>query len=616
MNTPENKPEKKEQPDASPRQRVPNTLLFEIAWEVCQQLGGIYTVIRSKIPAMIERWGHRYCLIGPYNPATAAVEFEEAVPPDSLRPALEQMKEKGYDIHFGHWLVTGRPQVILLNHFSVYSRLGEIKYHLWNNHHIGTPGDDDEVNRVIAFGFLVAEFFRVLARTGSPALPVIAHFHEWMGASAIPDLRRDRLPVNIVFTTHATLLGRHLAMADPWFYDHLPFVNWETDARRFAIDSRVRLERAAAHGAHIFTTVSDVTALECRHLLGRPVDKILPNGLNIERFSALHEAENLHKIHKDRIHQFVMGHFFPSYSFNLDRTLYFFTSGRYEYRNKGFDLTLEALARLNYLLKEMRTDITIVMFIVSMRPFKSINADVLHNMAVMEEMRRTCMAIKDKLGDRLFQAVARGAIPDLNEQVDEYWRMRLRRTMMAWRTQRLPYIVTHDMWDNNDEVLKKLRACNLLNYASDPVKIVYHADFITPTNALFGMDYDQFVRGCHMGLFPSYYEPWGYTPLECVARGIPAVTSDLAGFGNYVLNEFPDCDKSGLYVIGRKDRPDDLAAGELAQKMFEFTRLTLRDRISMRYRAQGIAEHFDWRQLARHYTETHQLAMQRGERER
>jgi hypothetical protein len=177
----------------------------------------------------------------------------------------------------------------------------------------------------------------------------------------------------MVFTTHATLLGRYLAMNDPWFYDHLPFVDWAADAKRFNIEAPVKLERAAAHGAHVMTTVSQITASECEHLLGRKVDLTLPNGLNIERFVAMHEFQNMHREFKERIHHFVMGHFFSSYNFDLDRTLYFFTSGRYEYRNKGFDLTVEALAQLNYRLRATQSDRTVVVFFITKRPYRSIS---------------------------------------------------------------------------------------------------------------------------------------------------------------------------------------------------------------------------------------------------
>ncbi len=595
--------------DDAPRQD--QALLFEIAWEVCHQLGGIYTVIRSKIPSMVERWGKRYCLIGPYNTESAAVEFEAAAPLEPLARVVQALHDLGIEAHYGYWLVTGRPQVLLLNTNSVISRLGEIKYYLWKYHHIALPATDGELNDVVAFGWMVQEFFRALVRQ-LPAQPVVAHFHEWMGGAAIPEIRRARLPVGIVFTTHATLLGRYLAMADPWFYDHLPFINWVNDARRFNIEPRVLLERAAAHGAHVFSTVSDVTALECKYLIQREVDNILPNGLNIERFLVRHESENMHKVYKERIHHFVMSHFFPSYSFNLDRTLYFFTSGRYEYRNKGFDLTIEALARLNYRLKQTRQDLTIVMFIISRKPFRSINADVLSNKAMLEELRLTCEAIKEQIGERLFKVASAGQMPDTNALLDDYWRLRLRRTMQAWRTKRLPYIVTHDMVDNDhDEVLNQLRAANMLNHPDDPVKIVYHPDFITTGNPLFGMEYDQFVHGCHVGLFPSYYEPWGYTPVECLARGIPAVASDLSGFGSYILNRMPDCGQNGLYVVRRRYQSYDKSVEDLTNHLLQFTRLELKDRISLRYKAQELAEQFDWNHLSRFYLEAHLMALSR-----
>lgn len=587
-----------------------NAILFEIAWEVCQQLGGIYTVIRSKTPRMMENWGSRYCLIGPYNAAAAAVEFEPGQPSGLLARALEAFAKMGYDARFGNWLITGRPQVVLLNTRSAAHKTNEIKYYLWEHHHIATPPDDDELNQVVLFGHLVQELFRALLNVGANLPPVIAHFHEWMAGAAIPEMRRAKIPIRLVFTTHATLLGRYIAMGDPWFYDHLPFVDWEKDARNFKIEPRVRLERAAAHGAHVFTTVSDVTALECRHLIQREVDQVLPNGINVERFIARHESENLHMIYKEKINRFVIGHFFPSYNFDLDRAVYFFTSGRYECRNKGFDLTIEALARLNARLKKDRHGVTVILFIITRRPFHSIIAEVFNNKAMTEELYNTCMMVKDQVGARLFAASAAGQMPDLRSLVDETCTMRLRRIMQAWRTKRLPLIVTHDLHDQTgDEVLNQLRKYNLVNNESDPVKIIYHPDFITTANPLFGIEYDQFVRGCHLGLFPSYYEPWGYTPLECLARNIPAVASDLSGFGSYIQSRTPDCRQKGLYVIKRKNVSYDAAADEMTDYLLSFCRLDRRERIALRFHSQELAEQCDWKQLIGCYQRVHAKAL-------
>jgi glycogen(starch) synthase len=587
-------------------------LLFEIAWEVCQQLGGIYTVIRSKVPSIVDHWGSRYCLVGPYNPQTSQTEFEEVQPTGFMRDVLNSLRDQGIEAHYGHWLITGRPRVVLLNPASANAQLGWVKYLLWEHHDVSLPGDDQLVNQVVSFGYCVEQFFRAVAKAQPSRRPIIAHFHEWMGGSAIPEIRRANIPLSLVFTTHATLLGRYLAMSDPWFYDHLPFVDWVAESRRFNIEAQVRLERAAAHGSHVFSTVSEITGFECEHLLGRKPDILLPNGLNIERFVALHEFQNLHRIYKEKINEFVMAHFFPSYSFDLDRTLYFFTSGRYEYRNKGFDLTLEALARLNWRMKQAGTNQTVVFFIITRQPIRSINAEALRRRAMMQEMQHDCRSIGEQIGERLFVATSKGKFPPLEELVDDYWRLRLRRLMHAWRNSNMPTVVTHDLMDDSgDEVLNKIRSCNLINMPGDPVKVVYHADFVTTNDPLFGMDYDQFVRGCHLGIFPSSYEPWGYAPLECAALGLPSITSNLAGFGNYVEHHIPENDKNGLMVLNRRFASFDESANQLTERLFDFLQLDRRERISQRNRVQSVSEHFDWHNLGRYYTDAYHLVLKR-----
>ena len=592
--------------------RAAPPLLCEVSWEVCQQLGGIYTVIRSKAPAMIKTWGRSYCVVGPYNPRTSPAEFEESPPSGPFGQVVKAMTAAGMKVHHGYWLISGRPRAVLLDTDSVSHRLGEIKYLFWEHHDISTPAGDHLIDHVVAFGAMVREFFRILCEQQSFRRGIIGHFHEWMAGTAIPEIRRDKLPVSTVFTTHATLLGRYLAMHDDWFYDHLPFVNWSADARRFNIEAQVRLERAAAHGSHVFTTVSDITALECEHLLGRKPDALVPNGLNIERFVALHEFQNLHRMYKEKIHQFVMGHFFPSYTFDLDRTIYFFTSGRYEFRNKGFDVAIEALARLNWRLKKAGTNRTIVFFLITRAAYRSVNAEALQSRAEMEEIRKDCEAIKNQIGERLFVATAMGKSPGLDELVDDYWRLRLRRKMYAWKTSRLPSVVTHDLDDEGaDAVLARIRQCDLLNRAEDPVKIVYHPEFIAASSPLFGMDYDQFVRGCHLGVFPSYYEPWGYAPLECAALGVPAVTTDLSGFGTYLLKNMPDHLQRGLVVLHRRFGSFNAAADELANAMFTFAQMGRRERIALRNQVESSSEQFDWENLGRYYAEAHRMALER-----
>jgi glycogen(starch) synthase len=584
-------------------------MLLEVSWEICRQVGGIYTVIRSKVPYMVETCQDRYCLVGPYDPANSPLEFEADVDESPLSQAVRAMRELGHDVHYGRWLVTGEPRTVLINPRIEQALLDKAKYLLWEHHDISTPTGDALLDDVVAFGYLFREFIAQLRQVAGDRFPMVLHFHEWMASSAIPGLRRTNDPAGIVFTTHATQLGRVLAQHDANFYEHIPFVDWLADARKFGIEPQTRIERAAAHGAHVLTTVSDVTAIECRHLLDRKPDLLVPNGLNIERFVALHEFQNLHRQYKEQIHQFVMSMFFPSYTFDLDKTLYFFTSGRYEYRNKGFDLTLEALARLNSRLKSNRSGRTVVCFLITRRPFRGVNAEVLRRAAMLQELRRNCEQIKDHIGDRLFECAAKGIVPDFEQLVGDYWKLRLQRMMHAWHVPSLPMVVTHDLYDDQqDEILQQLRYLNLINLATDPVKVVYHPDFVTSSNPLLSMEYDQFVRGCHLGIFPSFYEPWGYTPLECIARGLPAVTSDLSGFGTHVLEQMPEAQSRGIYVTRRRGQSFDAAAADLTEWLMEFCWLGRRERIDMRNRVEATSDRFDWQVLGKHYAQAHRMA--------
>jgi glycogen(starch) synthase len=594
---------------------IENTLITEISWEACNQVGGIYTVLRSKVPTMIEKLGDKYCLIGPYFQNAVVSELEEIKEIEGpFAKAAAKMREMGYECVFGKWLVTGRPQIILLNPFSIYNKLADIKFQLWEHHHIETP-DDPLINQVVAFGFLAMVFLEALTGKKTKDTKVIAHFHEWMAASHVPDLRRKNVPLSIVFTTHATMLGRYLAMNDPEFYNHLPFFDWAKESKNFNIQPQVQIERAAAHGAHVLTTVSEVTAVECRYLLGREPDIVTPNGINIERFHVLHEFQNLHQTYKEKINQFVMAHFFRSYTFDLDRTLYFYTSGRFEFRNKGFGLTLEALARLNYMMQKEHINKTVVMFFITKQPYHSINPDVLQSKAMMEQLRQTCQSIERQVGSRLFTAAAGipdNKLPQLNNFVDDYWRLRFRRTLQTWKTGQLPPVVTHNLHnDADDPILMFLRSSNMVNKPDDKVKIVYHPDFIVPTNPLWGIEYDQFTRGCNLGIFPSYYEPWGYTPLESIARGVPAVTSNLSGFGDFVIHNVSNPDEKGIFVIDKVKNTFHQSSQQLANMMLRFVKQNRRERVEMRNRAESASVSFDWDILTKYYDKAYLLALER-----
>ncbi len=588
--------------------------LLESAWEVCQRIGGIYTVISTKAPYITAKFGEKYCLTGPMLGDKPPVAFEPA--PRLHTPwgrAVKAMRKAGYKVHYGHWLIEGRPLVVLLPLAQIYPKLDRIKKE-WDKRYGIPAGRDFLVEQVLAFGYLNYQYLRYLEK--QPELkdtPLIAHFHEWMAASAIPAIKQKKSRARVVFTTHATMLGRYLAMNDPEFYNRLPDYQWDTEARRFGILPQVTIERLAARQADVMSTVSRLTDRECKYLLGRPSDMILPNGLNIRKYLALHEFQNLHLEYKKKIQEFVMGHFFHNYTFDLERTLYFFSAGRYEFVNKGYDLTMEALYRLNKKMQQAGIDKTVVMFFITRRPFYSINPTVLQSRFYMDEIKQTTEAIKKEIGDKLFYEAAKSdgrSMPDLMQFVPESLRFRLRKTIQRWHSDQWPIVVTHNLKDDvNDEILKAIRRLELYNKPEDKVKIVYHPDFVDSTSPLLKMDYQQFVRGCHLGVFPSYYEPWGYTPAECLANGIPAITSDLSGFGDFAKRHIKDTGENGITVLSRKHRRFDEAAEALANVFFDFVQLDRRERIDLRNRAENVSEAFGWDQLVRYYLDAYQRAL-------
>ncbi|TVQ31625.1 MAG: glycogen synthase [Phycisphaeraceae bacterium] len=591
-------------------------LLFEVSWEVCNKLGGIYQVIRSKAPTMVERWGDNYCLIGPYEGEKSALEFEPTRPEGPLGRVVNVLRDAGLHVHHGRWLSTGKPRVILIDHRRSVQELNALKHAAWEAHNISFLNSDEMCDGVLSFADAV---FRVLTAvcqhaSGTPegmenTRPVIAHFHEWMGGLAIPMIRRARLPIATVFTTHATLLGRYVASQRPDFYDILETIDDRQAAADHGVTTQHLIERACAHGAHVLTTVSSITGEECEHLLGRAPEVILPNGLDLRQTSPT-DLQRLHHEQKEKIHRFVMGHFFPSYNFDLDKTLYFFTSGRFEPQNKGFDLALEAMARLNAELKAAELDVNVVFFIISNRPVRSPDPDVLQARGVLNELRNVCASMTRQLEEKLFMRAAARETPSLDELVDEYWTLRLRRTQHALRHKRLPPVITHILQDPaGDPVLNQIRSLWITNREEDPVKVIYHPQFISPDNPLWGIEYEQFVRGCHLGVFPSAYEPWGYTPLECAAVGVPSISSDLAGFGRYVLENMMGHEELGLYVLERRGHTYADAAADLCRRMLEFCRMDRRERIAIRNATERQSGAFDWSRLAVHYHEAHELAL-------
>ena len=446
---------------------------------------------------------------------------------------------------------------------------------------------------------------------------VIAQFHEWLSGVALPLCKKRKIDVTTIFTTHATLLGRYLCAGSVDFYNNLQYFDVDAEAGKRGIYHRYCIERGAAHAADVFTTVSHITAYESEHLLKRKPDGVLPNGLNVKKFSATHEFQNLHQTNKERINDFVRGHFYGHNDFDPDKTLYFFTAGRYEYRNKGVDMFIESLARLNHRMKSSGSDMTVVAFIIMPAQTTSLAVEALKGQAVIKSLHDTVGHIERNIGKKLFErslAWRDGQPPpDDKDLLSAQDKVMLRRRLFAMKRMNLPPIVTHNMVnDSEDPILNQIRRCQLFNQPSDRVKVVFHPEFLNSANPVLPIDYDDFVRGTHMGIFSSYYEPWGYTPAECTVMGVPSITTNLSGFGCYMEELIENAQDYGIYIVDRRLKGVDDSVNQLTEYMFDFTRKSKRQRINQRNRTERLSDLLDWKRMGMEYVKARQLALRRG----
>lgn len=595
-----------------------NTILFEVAWEICNQIGGIYTFIKSKIPAVTDVREDNYYLLGPYFPDTAKLDFKSVVVTGEcpVGKTILLMREMGYEIHLGYWLLqSSRPLVILFNPYSSLSDLNKVKTKLWDNHQISSLRADALTDQVLAFGEILRIFFTTLRSFSNDDQDLIAHFHEWMSASCVPQLHEDKIKMATVFTAHATVLGRCLAPNEYDYYNNINTFNIEEKAAHYNIEAQAGIERAAAQHADVFTTVSAQCALECEIFLGRYPDAIIPNGLNFQQ-KFPHESFTQHQKYRGMIDEFVKGLFFPSYHFNTEKTLYFFTSGRYEYKNKGFDITLKAIEQLNEKLRETDSDITVILFIVSPRPHYSVKADAMEARSRYLHMQKLCKKISSKLGPRIYASVTHdggSALPDINKLLDDDLLQAWKRTVAGFKQKHLPAVATHHLI-HEDEITDFCRSSGFDNSKNSAVKVVYHNEFIERATSLLGMDYAEFISGCHLGIFPDLYQPWGYAQMEAIVAGTPTIMSNHSGFGQFVQTYVPDHNDKEMYVLDRKFQSDEGAVYQLSEMLYQFATSSITNQFTPRGSIKNTAiAKLCWSEIQPRYEENYKLAMMRSQ---
>ena len=485
--------------------------LFEVSWEICNKVGGIYTVVRSKIAPTLQYYKKNYYAIGPYFVDKATGEFQEMIAPVGLRDVFAKLKEQGIICHYGVWLVSKEPQTILID-FSGYAKNKDsIKKELWDRFKIDSLGTEfHDFDESVVWSYCVGKLIEEISSQSDKK--IVAQFHEWLSGAGLLYLKSRGAKVGTIFTTHATMLGRTMTGNNRDLYGQLGRIDSNKVAYELGIQAKHQMETQCANNADVFTTVSEITGIEAESLLGRKPDVLLPNGLDIDKFPTFEEASIKHRLFREKIREFLMYYFFPHYTFDIDKTLVFFIAGRYEFHDKGVDIFIRSLARLNERLKKEKSDKTIVAFFWVPGNIRGIKQELLESKTLFEDVKDSVDDSLHEIGERvLYALMGQKKIsaefllgPDV---VQENKKQILKLTKRSGN----PLLSTHDLHNGGEDlILQGFRQNNLLNKEEDKVKVVFYPIYLTGADRLLDTTYYESMQGSHVGVFPSYYEPWGY----------------------------------------------------------------------------------------------------------
>ncbi len=583
-------------------------ILFEVSWEVCNKVGGIYTVVKSKAAKMVEAYGDNYFMVGPYFASKAIGQFEEEVPNEFCKTPFEELKKIGIICHFGRWITEGNPYVILIDFMNYKYRVNDIKRELWDWYKVDSlrapPDYDEPIVWAYAVGVLIEKLVNCIS-----GKKIVAHFHEWLSGVGLLYLKKKNVKIATVFTTHATVLGRALASSSVDLYNVWDKINPDQEVYKYNIEAKHLVEKNSASFAVVFTTVSEITGMEASYLLKKKPDILLPNGLDISKFPTFEEIVIKHKLQRDRVREFMIYYFFPYYTFDPKETLIYFIAGRYEFHDKGIDIYIKALGRLNEKLRQLKSKKTIIAFIWVPANFRNIRPELLENKTLYQDIKDALEEVIDDVEKNVIYSFVSDKKTTKENLFDEEFLTEMKIKVARFVKKGKPPLLTHDLYDENDVILRTIISANLKNEEQDPVKIVYYPIYLSGADGLLNLNYYESMQGSHLGIFPSYYEPWGYTPLEAGALGVSSVTTDLAGFGRYFCAECMQGETPGIFVLKRLNRNDDDVVNQLVDVMFNFANLSKEDRIANKVQARKVASMADWKIFINNYIEAHNLAV-------
>ena len=543
--------------------------IFESSWEVCNKVGGIYTVLSTRAKTLQEEMKDRIIFIGPDCwKENECPYFKE----DSTLFAQWQWeaKEQGLKVRVGRWTVPGEPVAILVDFTPYYEKKDEIYTWLWEHYGVDSLhayGDYDEASMFSYAAALVTEsMYNWLVSANTSPLRVIYHANEWMcGLGAL--YINNKLPqIGTIFTTHATSIGRSIAGNQKPLYDYLFAYNGDQMAGELNMQSKHSIEKQTAWNVDCFTTVSDITANECKELLDKPVDVVLPNGFDnsfVPKGAVFTRKRKAARKRLLEVANALLGEQLD------DDTLIVSTSGRYEFRNKGIDVFVEAMNRL---LRDRDLKKKVVAFI---------------------EVPGWVGEPRKDLQDRLAQSPKTSFNTPLEVPQVTHW--------------------LHNM--SHDNVLSMMKYYDMHNRRDEKVKVIFLPCYLDGKDGIMNMTYYDIVLGNDLCIYPSYYEPWGYTPLEAVAFKVPCVTTDLAGFGLWANKEFGHVGEiqDGVKVIHRTDYNYSEVADAIKDTVADFSAMTQQEIDACRKAADNLSKKALWSEFIQYYYEAYDIALRKAE---
>lgn len=514
--------------------------LFEVSWEICNKSGGIHTAISSKALMLQEKLGSNYILLGPdvWRGETENPEFTEDT--GLLSAWRESAGREGLSIRTGRWNIEGRPIAIIVDFTPFISQKDEIFKVMWERFRLDSiSGHWDYVEPVLfgyAAGRVIESFVRFSGGTGF----LLAHFHEWLSGAGVLYLK-DRVPsVATMFTTHATVTGRSLAMDDRALYRDFGKFDTDAVAKEMNIVSKLSLERLAAANADVFTTVSLPVARECGQFLNREADLVTPNGFERRLVPGDDELAAKRSAARAKLRA-VAGALLGR---PIDDNVTFLAhSGRYEVRNKGIDLFIDSMSILR---DQLPADREVVAFML---------------VPAGQTGGRTDLA---------------GVLDGSNSDPVAGNR-----------------VVTHFLHEHeHDPILNMLRRKGINNDPGDRVSVIFVPSYLDGNDGILDIPYNDLLPGFDMAVFPSYYEPWGYSPMESIAFGVPVITTSLCGYAQWIKSQYKG-DIQALHIIERDDDNYDRVASEIAGAVISLSDAG-RQGAGMKENAEALMEVTDW----------------------